>query len=70
MDFSFLLTRHPERAGQIFEEPRSILKRIPGVEVVEMTRNRMDARCCGGGAPSPFISPFLRLFLLACLLCQ
>ena len=37
------------RACQIFEEPRSILRRIPGVEFVEMARNRMDARCCGGG---------------------
>jgi glycolate oxidase len=37
------------RAFQIFEEPRNILKNIPGVEYVEMARNRLQARCCGGG---------------------
>ncbi len=37
------------RAFQIFEEPRNILKSIPGLEYVEMARNRLQARCCGGG---------------------
>jgi glycolate oxidase subunit GlcD len=37
------------RAFQVFEEPRNILKAIPGVEYVEMTRNRLQARCCGSG---------------------
>jgi len=37
------------RAFQIFEEPRAILKAIPGLEFVEMARNRLQARCCGGG---------------------
>jgi Fe-S oxidoreductase len=37
------------RAFKIFEEPRNILKAIPGLEFVEMARNRLQARCCGGG---------------------
>lgn len=37
------------RAFQIFEEPRNILKAVPGVEYVEMARNRLQARCCGSG---------------------
>jgi glycolate oxidase len=37
------------RAFKIFEEPRNILKAIPGLELVEMARNRLKARCCGGG---------------------
>lgn len=37
------------RACQIFEEPRNLLKGIPGFKVVEMTLNRLEARCCGGG---------------------
>ncbi|OPX38190.1 MAG: hypothetical protein B1H12_03025 [Desulfobacteraceae bacterium 4484_190.2] len=37
------------RAFKIFEEPRNILKAIPGLEFVEMERNRLQARCCGGG---------------------
>lgn len=37
------------RGLKVFEEPRKILKRIPGLNVVEMGRNRLLARCCGGG---------------------
>ncbi len=37
------------RALKVFEEPRDILKAIPGLEFVEMERNRLQARCCGGG---------------------
>lgn len=33
----------------IYEEPRKILKSIPGVELVEMQRNRENSLCCGGG---------------------
>ncbi|MBW2204995.1 MAG: (Fe-S)-binding protein [Deltaproteobacteria bacterium] len=37
------------RAFKIFDEPRNILQEIPGLEYVEMGRNRLQARCCGGG---------------------
>jgi glycolate oxidase len=37
------------RAFKIFEEPRNILQKIPGLDYVEMERNRLKARCCGGG---------------------
>ena len=37
------------RAFKMFEEPRDILKKIPGLEYVEMARNGLKARCCGGG---------------------
>ncbi|MFH1351805.1 MAG: FAD-binding and (Fe-S)-binding domain-containing protein [Pseudomonadota bacterium] len=37
------------RAFKIFEEPRNILKEIPGLDYVEMARNRLQARCCGSG---------------------
>jgi len=32
-----------------YEPPRELLEKIPGVELVEMARNRAMARCCGGG---------------------
>jgi Fe-S oxidoreductase len=35
--------------NQIYEEPRRILEAIPGIELVEMDRNREDSLCCGGG---------------------
>jgi len=37
------------RHNNIYEEPREILKRIPGLELVEMAENRENSLCCGGG---------------------
>ncbi len=33
----------------VYEEPRNILKSIPGIELVEMERIKECAWCCGGG---------------------
>lgn len=33
----------------IYDEPRHVLKSLPGVELVEMSNNRENAECCGGG---------------------
>lgn len=38
---------HIGRGGGIFEAPRKILASIPGLELVEMPRNREHAACCG-----------------------
>ncbi|TFG28235.1 (Fe-S)-binding protein [Candidatus Thorarchaeota archaeon] len=40
---------HLGRALGVYEEPRDILKAIPGVELVEMETNREAAMCCGSG---------------------
>ncbi|MEL4024268.1 (Fe-S)-binding protein [Lysinibacillus endophyticus] len=37
------------RYNNIFDIPRNILKSIPGVQVLEMERNRSNAMCCGAG---------------------
>jgi Fe-S oxidoreductase len=37
------------RYNDIFEDPRQILKDIPGLNLVEMKENRKNAFCCGGG---------------------
>ncbi|MDA8156418.1 MAG: (Fe-S)-binding protein [Actinomycetota bacterium] len=37
------------RGVGITEEPRAILKKIPGVQLLEFTRNRANSRCCGAG---------------------
>jgi glycolate oxidase len=37
------------RAFKMFDEPRDILKKIPGLDYVEMARHGLKARCCGGG---------------------
>jgi len=37
------------RANDIYEEPRKILRAIPGLRLVEMERNRVRSFCCGAG---------------------
>ena len=40
---------HIGRHMGIYESPRELLKKIPGIELVEMPRNRHNAWCCGSG---------------------
>jgi Fe-S oxidoreductase/nitrate reductase gamma subunit len=37
------------RYNQIYDEPREIIRAIPGMNLVEMTHHRADSLCCGGG---------------------
>jgi Fe-S oxidoreductase len=37
------------RHNGIYEEPREILKKIPGIELIEMADSRQESLCCGGG---------------------
>jgi Fe-S oxidoreductase len=37
------------RHNGVYEEPRKILESVPGLELVEMERNREASLCCGGG---------------------
>ena len=40
---------HLSRAAGVYDDPREIIKAIPGVELVEMETNRDAAMCCGAG---------------------
>ncbi|TSA13826.1 MAG: (Fe-S)-binding protein [Deltaproteobacteria bacterium] len=37
------------RHNGIYDEPREVLKRIPGLVLNEMAESRVDSLCCGGG---------------------
>jgi Fe-S oxidoreductase len=37
------------RHNGIYDEPREVLKKIPGLELIEMADSRKDSLCCGGG---------------------
>ncbi|TXT65167.1 MAG: putative CoB--CoM heterodisulfide reductase 2 iron-sulfur subunit D [Promethearchaeota archaeon] len=47
---------HLGRHMDLYEIPREVIKKIPGIELLEMKRNRQNAWCCGagGGVKSQF----------------
>lgn len=42
------------RAAGVYEPPRELLRAVPGLELVELRRNRSEALCCGGGGSGAF----------------
>jgi len=40
---------HLGRHGKVFNAPRNVIQSIPGIELIEMERNRRQSRCCGAG---------------------
>jgi len=45
------------RGVGITEEPRAILRSIPGVELVEFDRHGINSRCCGAGGAARKVYP-------------
>ena len=37
------------RGARVFDEPREVIRSIPGVKLIELPRNRENCQCCGGG---------------------
>jgi heterodisulfide reductase subunit D len=47
---------HLGRRSKVYDAPRSIIKSLPGLELIEMKRSRVNSLCCGagGGVKSAF----------------
>ncbi len=48
------------RQNEFYEEPRSLLRAIPGVKLAEMTHNRSNAMCCGGGGGGMWLDTYYK----------
>ncbi|MCX8116940.1 MAG: (Fe-S)-binding protein [Desulfobacterota bacterium] len=51
------------RHSGIYEEPREVLRSIPGVELVELATHREQSKCCGGGGLLEMVDPELSIAL-------
>jgi heterodisulfide reductase subunit D len=47
------------RNSGVFEEPREVLRAIPGLQLIEMPQNRQFSLCCGGGGNLEMTNPEL-----------
>jgi Fe-S oxidoreductase len=46
------------RVNGVFDEPRALLAAIPGIELVELSHQRMNSLCCGGGGGGMWLDGF------------
>ncbi len=60
----YLVTYHDScclgRQNEFYEAPRQLLQAIPGVRVVEMVHNRVNALCCGGGGGGMWLDTYFK----------
>jgi len=47
------------RGARVFEEPREVIRAVPGVKLVELPRSRENCMCCGGGGNLEMVDPDL-----------
>jgi heterodisulfide reductase subunit D len=47
------------RSSGIYDPPREILRAMPGIEFVELAKNREHCKCCGGGGNLEMVDPQL-----------
>jgi len=62
-EFPLTVTYHDPcdlgRGARVFEEPRDVIRAIPGVKLVELPHSRENCMCCGGGGNLEMVDPDL-----------
>src|ERR1035437_7933966 len=48
------------RQNEFYEAPRQLLQAIPGVKLVVMVHNRLNAICCGGGGGGMWLDTYFK----------
>ena len=48
------------RHNGFYEEPRALLRAIPGVKLAEMAHNRLNSLCCGGGGGGMWLDTYYK----------
>jgi Fe-S oxidoreductase len=48
------------RHNGYYEEPRALLRAIPGLKLAEMTHNRINSLCCGGGGGGMWLDTYYK----------
>jgi len=48
------------RQNEFYEAPRQLLQAIPGVKLIEMVHNRLNAICCGGGGGGMWLDTYFK----------
>ncbi len=48
------------RHNGFYEEPRDVLRALPGVKLVEMGHNRVNSICCGGGGGGMWLDTYYK----------
>jgi Fe-S oxidoreductase len=46
------------RVNDVYDEPRELIKALPGIDFVEMPHNRENSVCCGGGGGGMWLDGF------------
>jgi len=63
-ELNYTVTYHDScclgRHNEFYEEPRMLLKAIPGIKLVEMTHNRINSICCGGGGGGMWLDTYYK----------
>ncbi len=61
---NYVVTYHDNcclgRHNGFYEEPRALLRAIPGVKLTEMIHNRVNSICCGGGGGGMWLDTYYK----------